>query len=70
MYFLLLPMYSHLNIFRENVVSGNINDFHIVSLEKYKHFGWLLFLLSVLLNSTGVLPGTNSHKFQAMDQLT
>lgn len=62
-------MFSHLNIFIENVVSGSINNLYIVSLEKYKHFTWFLFLLSVLLHGIGVLPGTNSHKFQAMDQL-
>lgn len=50
-------------------MSGSINNLYIVSLEKYKHFTWLLFLLSVVPNGIGVLPRNNSHKFQAMDQL-
>lgn len=59
---------SSINV-EEIVVSGSINNLYIVSLEKYKHFTWLLLLLSILLIGTSVLPGTKSHKLRAMDQL-
>ena len=73
MYFSFIYASIHVFTFKYiqgNVVSGGINNLHVVSLEKYyKHFTWLLFLLSTLLIGRKVLHGTNSRKLQDMDQL-